>query len=453
MKATRLSLAALLSCSLFATSAYGQTLKQPTSVRPASHTYDYYYTDQEDPSPSDAPAAPTVPGETAKPMQAPTQAKDYFSDGWDGCLDGCDGKGGCDSCCGTCFLFGDGEAFKVFDNPCSSLDIGMWTQVGYFTSGANGNGTGLFNDYPNRVQLQQQWLYVEKATNTDCQSFDWGFRVDGLYGTDGPDTQAFGGRPNEWDFGWNHGGAYGFAIPQAYVELAYDKLSAKVGHFYTTIGYEVVMAPHNFFYSHAFTQYRAEPFTHGGILFEYDMADDITLYGGWTAGWDTAFSRNGGSNFLGGISLQVTDNVNFIYGTTMGDFGFDTPAGAGSDNNGYEHSIIVDWTFRDNWNYVFQTDYIDNDIFLRDTQDLVTFVNYLLYEWNDCVGLGARLEWFKDPRIGLGAAGEITALTVGANIRPHANLVFRPEVRWDDYNAASGLQDSTVFGIDGILTY
>ncbi len=351
-------------------------------------------------------------------------------------------------------MFGDGEAFKLVDDNRWGLDVGMWTQIGYFTSGANGDGTGLFNDYPNRVQWQQQWLYIEKAVDTSCQCWDWGFRADVVYGTDGPDTQAFGGRDDEWDFGWNHGGAYGWAIPQLYAELAYDKLSAKVGHFYTLIGYEVVAAPQNFFYSHSFTQYRAEPFTHGGILFEYAMADDITLYGGWTAGWDTAFSRNGGSNFLGGISLQVTDNLNFIYGTTMGDFGFDSRlGGAGSDNNGYEHSIILDYKFRDNWNYVFQTDYIDNDILLGGTQDLVSLNNYLFYHWNDCVGLGARLEWFKDPRLAQGAAGEITALTVGANLRPHANMMFRPEVRFEDYQPGSGRQDSTIFGVDMILTY
>ncbi len=73
MKATKLSLAALLSCCIVATSAYGQTLKQPTSVRPVSHTYDYYYSDQEDPSPSDAPSVPDAP----QPVQAKGNAGEF----------------------------------------------------------------------------------------------------------------------------------------------------------------------------------------------------------------------------------------------------------------------------------------------------------------------------------------------------------------------------------------
>ena len=38
-------------------------------------------------------------------------------------------------------------------------------------------------------------------------------------------------------------------------------------------------APDNFFYSHAFTMYRAEPFTHTGVLLDYQVADDITIVG------------------------------------------------------------------------------------------------------------------------------------------------------------------------------
>ena len=93
------------------------------------------------------------------------------------------------------------------------------------------------------------------------------------------------------------------AIPQLYVEAGYGDLSVKAGHFYTIIGYEVVQATGNFFYSHAYTFNFSEPFTHTGVLATYNANDNVTVYGGYTLGWDSGFDDNGDA-FLGGISVQ-----------------------------------------------------------------------------------------------------------------------------------------------------
>ncbi len=446
MKTTLCMATALLSCSLLAGPAAAQTLKHPVSARPAALDYDYYITDQEEASPSDATAS---------------NVSDAVALGV-GC--GCEQPAGCDGSCDggcspsgcNCFLFGDGQAFALLPCGLAGFDVGLWSQFGYHTQGTNGFGTGLMNSYPDRLQLQQQWLYLEKKASTGGCGWDWGFRADYVYGTDGPDTQGFGGRPNDWDNNWNNGGAYGHAIPQLYAELAYNNLNVKMGHFYTIQGYEGVAATSNFFYSHAYTFYLGEPFTHSGALAEYAWSDDVTLFGGWTAGWDTGFTSNGGSTFLGGFDLQLTDNASFRYTTTMGDFGYDTVAGAaGSDSNGYSHTLLFTLDLGSRWQYVAQSDLVDNDVFLGNAQDLASFANYLFYDYNDCLGFGARLEWFKDPRIGLGASGEVTELTLGMNYKPHANVVLRPELRWDDFNQANrgGFRDSFLFGIDAILTY
>ncbi len=121
---------------------------------------------------------------------------------------------------------------------------------------------------------------------------------------DGPDTQAV--RGTGWDIEWESGD-YGSAIPQAYAEIGIDYLKIKAGYFFTPIGYERVQAPKNFFYSHSYTQYYIEPFTHTGALATYDGFEDFTFYGGWTAGWDTAFEKVGDSNmFLGGVKYVRT---------------------------------------------------------------------------------------------------------------------------------------------------
>lgn len=469
MKTMCFRIGAALSVLLVASVAPGQTLRQPLSVRPVGMTsdldYNYYYYDQEEASPSDVKPAAPKPAAKPAPKPVPEPAAQSISDSSMDCgcasASACDGSGvGCDGCgvCGgggSCYLLGGSKAWSVFDNDSRPLNVGFWTQIGYHTPGANGIGTGLMNDYPNRVQLQQQWLYLEKVADTGGAGMDWGFRFDYVYGTDGPDTQAFGGGPDDWDNGWEYGGAYGSAIPQAYAELAYNKLSVKIGHFYTIQGYEVIPATGNFFYSHSFSFYNIEPFTHTGAILQYDLSDDVKAWGGWTQGWDTGFENNGGSMFLGGFSLQLTDNLNFTYTTSMGDFGYDTPNGVGSDSNGYAQSLLVTYKFRDRWTYAVESDLVDNDIFLGSTKDAFDIAQYLTYDWSDCFGFGLRYEWFKDPRFGRGAAGEVNSLTLGANYHPMANLVIRPEVRWDDYkvNNALSRRDTTLFGIDAVLTY
>jgi hypothetical protein len=353
------------------------------------------------------------------------------------------------------------KPWELFPETCRGLKIGGWVQFGYHTEGTNGDGTGMFNNYPNHAQLQQSWLYLEKAVDNGGCGWDWGFRFDYVYGTDGQDTQAFGGRPYDWDNGWDEGGYYGHAIPQLYAEVAYNNLKAKLGHFYTIIGYEVVPATGNFFYSHSFMMVNAEPFTHSGVLLEYGLGDCVTLYGGWTAGWDTGFTRNGGAIFLGGIKVQLTEDVSLTYATTMGDFGFDPPAGSGSDSNGYSHSVVVDVQLTDRLTYVFQHDYLDNDVFMGGADDLDKawgISNYLFYDFNDCWAAGLRYEYFASehnvapPWAGT-PAPHVNALTLGMNWKPHPNFRMRPEVRWEWFDADTRRTDQCLFGIDAILTF
>ena len=94
-------------------------------------------------------------------------------------------------------------------------------------------------------------------------------------------------------------------------------------------------------------------------------------------------------------------------------------------------------------------------------EDNVGVNQYFLYTVNDCLGLGARMEWWKGdvltgyaPHGGvLPAAGSLSyyAATFGANIRPQANIVIRPEVRIDWSPAAD--YDETYTGIDAIFTF
>ena len=402
-----------------------------------------------------------------------------------GCCDsGCD-AGGCDSACGcgsggcldgmsgfgsgaisaaTDNLWGGlrgecchGDQWKLFSGTPDNWDIGGWVSSGYHSE-----SVPLFNNRPDEFNLHQAWLYAEKSIDTS-DGFDIGGRVDYLYGIDAQDTQAFGINNNHWDNQWDNG-SYGHALPQAYLEAGYGDLSVKLGHFYTIIGWEVVGAPGNFFYSHAYTFYNSEPFTHTGALATYNASDDITIWGGYTLGWDSGFEDNG-DVFLGGISASVTDDLTLIYAATGGRFNTgDVARELDGDINvgrqGYMHSIIADYALTDSVQYIFQSDLLTaDDVSGNRIQETFGINQYLIKTLNDCWAVGARFEWYQNEGVfnefGDGAA-DIYALTTGVNYRPNANTIIRPEVRWDwDDDEVAGLDgdDQVGFGIDTIFLF
>jgi len=340
------------------------------------------------------------------------------------------GKGGC-----SCYPFGPDEAFAL-SSGCNrfGVKIGGWTQFGYHNRNSYADG---FLQNQDNVNLHQQWFYAERAADGSC-GWDWGFRFDAVYGVDGDNTQAFGNNPGVWDFqnGFDHG-AYAWALPQLYVELAKGDLSVKLGHFFTLGGYEVVPATGNFFYSHAFTMNQSEPFTHTGAIATYNVNDNVTAYAGWTLGWDTGFDQFGnGSNWLGGVSLAVSENATLTYISTGGDFGLRS----GGRDDSYSHSVVLDLSVTDRLNYVLQSDMLD-----LDGIETIGINQYLLFALNDCWGVGARVEWWKFDGQSFNAA------TFGVNYKPHANLVLRPEVK-REWIPGQGL-DQTIFGMDAILVY
>ena len=377
----------------------------------------------------------------------------------DCCCDGCCGCGcGC-GVCGVGLLSGMGpglvEGFTLASllgvDPCSALDVGGWTQMGYSDDnnplsdqGSDGIGDGgSFLDVSNRLRLHQQWFYVGKEAD-GSQGFDIGFRYDMVYGTDAQKTQA-NGNPRAgtrgfgtFDASLDHG-IYGWAIPQLYGEIAMGDLSVIVGHFFTIAGYEVVPAPQNFFFSHSLTMFNSEPFTHTGVLTTYTGFENITLYNGWTLGWDSGFdNENGGNNYLGGFGVDLLDSVSLAYIINYGNFG----AISVDQADDYAQSVVMDVTLTDRLNYVFQTDYkkIDGS----DDED-IGINQYLFYYWRDAIAFGTRIEWWRNDQ------DSFYEYTTGVNVKLLDNLVIRPELRRDWSPANDNSFNNAA--CDMILTY
>jgi hypothetical protein len=303
-----------------------------------------------------------------------------------------------------------------------------------------------FDDVPDHVHFNQVWLYAERTTDGAC-GWDLGGRFDILYGTDAQKTQAFGNprasqrNRGSWDASLDHG-EYGWAMPQAYAELARGDWKLKLGHFYTLVGYEVAPVTGNFFRSHSYAFFNSEPLTHTGALAAYTVDDCTTIHAGWVLGWDTGFDQlNSGNAFHGGIIRKLTDRQTLAYMTVYGNFGW---RDGGSDNS-YQHSIVYTNDLNDCWQYVLHSDYLDTDHANESEFETIGLVNYLFYKLNDRTTLGGRYEWWKADGVSFHEA------TAGVNLWAARNIVLRPEYR-RDWAPAIDLDEDT-FAIDAILTF
>ncbi len=419
MKVAKLAIGAVLVGGLLVGVARAQS---PGEQPPADPAYGFAQAQDTAASPSDAPgvasAASKAPSDSGN---APGEAS--ATSNWP--HDRGEGYGSCPSGAGA------DEPFRIFGKHDSGIEAGGWVSVGGHANqfGETWNGPLGFNTVGDGVNVHQLWGYVAKETETQGLGTDWGARVDYVFGIDGPDTQAI--RGTGWDLDWNTGRDYGSAIPQAYAEIAVNYLTVKAGYFFTPLGYERVQAPENFFYSHSYTHYYVEPFTHTGALATYDGIEDWTFYGGWTAGWDTAWEKIGGSNmFLGGATYHLGDDLAVTYMTSAGQL--DSLATGRGDV--YMHSIVMELGLTERLDWIIQSDlHYRNGAERELTAGGVN--QYLLWTLNECWAFGFRFEWLYD-RDGAfvapgRAAGNFYNLTAGVNWKPHANVIFRPEVRYD----------------------
>lgn len=280
------------------------------------------------------------------------------------------------------------------------------------------NGPVTFGDRKDELQLNQLYFYLQKAVNTSGDDWDWGGRFDINYGTDSIFTQAYGVpaldprtlqplNRGHWDLHLTSFSDrfYGLALPQAYGEVNIpvgNGLNIKAGHFYTPIGYEVVTAPDNFFFTKPYTFQYGEPFTHTGILGSYTIDDNWSaiagaVTGSATGGWDGNFDRQLGNwDFLGGVTW-TSDDKNYSLNIT-------STAGPRSERHSDAwalYSIVGKANFLDNTlHYIIQHDhgFADNVATAKGEKDARWYgINqYLLYDIQDDLGIGIRAEWFRD---------------------------------------------------------
>ncbi len=267
-----------------------------------------------------------------------------------------------------------------------------------------------------------------------------------------------------WNAGYN-----GLALPQMYASAGIGDLSAKVGHFYTVVGYESVMSPNNFFYTHSYAYQYAGPFTHWGALATYKPFDRLTFDQGIVNGWNSLVRPVNTAAYVGRTTFY-SENLKrkWVGSLITGDEFSNTGAYA----NRTRYDFYLDWQLTNRLEYVIQyySAWQQQGVAGGGTAAWYGIAQYAYYNLNQRWRAGIRGEWFRDvngTRVS-GAAypanpnqgsfpGNFYEISAGLNWTYSPNFRVRPEVRFDWFDGTgtpfNGRTNQQVAAIDAILQF
>ena len=425
MRVVRLAVAGSLLALMFAGTAAAQgyatpDLRQPMSIQRTAFASDDYL--------SYAPQNETAPSPSDQPPPAATVEKPALVAGGEFAEPAEEEQG-----------------FKLFKAPwleCHRIDIRGWLDQGYTwnsDSPVNRFNTPVaYDDRANEYQLNQLYLLAERVTNTCGCGWDIGGRVDLLYGTDRRFPFAIG-----LDDRWNESERfYGLVMPQLYADFAYNNLIFRAGHFLAPCGYESVMAPQNFFYSHTYSFLYGQPTTLTGGSLIYKFNDQLSGNVGIDNGWNNWDNLNQRLSYFGGFNWTSANKKTTAALEVFSGDQLESPQSVLSHCClVFTHKLTDKWTLATEQNYAVQTDTAVG------TVRWWGVAGYAFYELNKCWSVGMRFEHFEDPEgfvvpfatgVPLGIPSHFNAVTWGVNYKPNANVIVRSSLRSDSGHVPDG---------------
>jgi hypothetical protein len=353
------------------------------------------------------------------------------------------------------------------------------------------NFGSLFTDKADRPLLNQALVTIQRPLDPKATGYDFGFKLQTLYGSDARSTQFLG------EFAHSINSIDQFNIVEAYgiahlPWLTSGGIDVKAGQYVTLEGAETIYALTNPFYSHSYIFNFGIPFKHTGAMTITHVNSTIDIYAGIDTGVNTTFgneifpnglpsANNGDDNkaaaFHGGIALNnLFDGALTIMATThIGPENPDTPAIAAACNcnpNGalrYLNDVMATWTVNKQLTLTTDLNYIRDDGFHATGGGAA---QYAVYTINDWLKFGVRGEIWRDnnsffvaafpgnfdfvnAELGLpngsftGGSTTYAEVTTGFTITPSVptnplgikQVIMRPEIRYD-----TSLNGTTPFG-------
>ncbi|HUE62171.1 MAG TPA: outer membrane beta-barrel protein [Chthoniobacterales bacterium] len=312
----------------------------------------------------------------------------------------------------------------------------------------NGNFPLVYDIRPNRMELNQFVLYLERLPNeAQTDHIDWGFRIAALYGLDYRFTFSRGWFSDQL---LKHNSYYGVDTPMVYFDLyipyIFQGMNITIGRIISEPDIEAQLAPNNLMATHSLL-YGFDDYCHEGIFTTTKINAQWTLQLGIDGGTDVAIWQDDpGRQVTGDVMIQwiAPNQMDSIY------------AGANSFNNGkfgYNNlqQYVGTWTHKFNdkiytateaW-YMYMNDAIDHptkEVPFQSGSFPVrngyapewAVLNYTMFRLSGNAFFTVRNEYMND-KVGsrTGFATQYSEHAIGITYWPDKLITIRPELRFD----------------------
>jgi len=324
----------------------------------------------------------------------------------------------------------------------------------------NGNFPLVYDIRPNRMELNQFVLYLERLPNeAQTDHIDWGFRIAALYGLDYRFTFSRGWFSDQL---LKHNSYYGVDTPMVYFDLyipyIFQGMNITIGRIISEPDIEAQLAPNNLMATHSLL-YGFDDYCHEGIFTTTKLNAQWTLQLGIDGGTDVAIWQDDpGRQVTGDVMVQwiAPNQMDSVY------------AGANSFNKGnfgYNNlqQYVGTWTHKFNdkvytateaW-YMYMNDAIDHptkEVPFQSGSFPVrngyapewAVVNYTMFRISRDAFFTVRNEYMKD-KVGsrTGFATDYSEHAIGITWWPDKLITIRPELRFDHSYAARAYDNGT----------
>jgi hypothetical protein len=353
----------------------------------------------------------------------------------------------------------------------AQLDAGFSLNPSKPATGLNFGQT--FTDHGNNATINQLLVTANKPLDPKNSDFQWGFKLQGMYGSDARYTQSLGIFNNA-----TPGDRYQFDVVEANALFHLPVLSdggidLKAGIYPTPLGFETIDPSTNPFYSHSYIFQFGLPFKHTGAMAVWHINDMVDAYGGIDTGTNTTWGPLGENNsalgFLGGFNLTLMGgNLTILALTHDGPEQASrvlSPLGKNADGYWrYFNDVVITYKATDALTLTTELNLVRDDFgTVGKAVNAFGVAQYASYTLTDTLTLNGRAEVFRDDNnffvaafsgnndpvriqqglpalsgvlVAPGTNATYTALTAGVTYKPSVSsplsgFLFRPEVRWD----------------------
>lgn len=335
-----------------------------------------------------------------------------------------------------------------------------------FTINPDGPGNGLnygqlFTDKANEPLLNQILLTVERPLDPKAEGDDYGFKLQGMLGTDARYTH-FLGELDRTIHDRTQVDIVEANFLTHFAVLTDGGIDTKFGQYSTPLGAEVIDATANTFYSHSYIFNFGLPLKHTGGYATVHVSDMLDIYAGGDTGVNTSIfhgDNNGVPAFLGGFGLNglMDGKLTVLALTHIGAENPSNSVGFNADaKKRWIGDIVLTYKPDDTLTLTTELNYIKDDGFHAQAYGIAQYAAYTI---DDTLSVALRAEAYRDangffvaafpnpldfvnlekgePAQVLGA-GKTTygELTLGLTYKPPVpdaitGTMIRPELRFD----------------------